>query len=199
MAKTRLAPQAEIRPLFADRWSSRAYDPNRPVPKEALQSCLEAARWAPSAYNAQPWRFVIADRFSDPQSWRKAFEQLIPINKRWCRSVPLFVVAVVDPLRAGAPNPYAEYDLGQAVVSFCLQAVAEGLVTRQMAGFDREGMAKALAIPEPFYPKVTVAVGYPGDPERLDPELREREQAPRERKRLEEIAFRGRWGMALSL
>lgn len=194
MGKGRANPEAELHPLLEGRFSTRAYDPGRPVPEEALRRCLEAARWAPSAYNAQPWRFVVADRFRDRESWERVFAQLIPINKRWCRNVPLFLVGIVDPLREGAPNPYAEYDLGQAVLSFCLQAVAEGLATRQMAGFDREGMQEVLQIPEPFYPKVTVAVGYPGDPERLDPDLRERELAPRVRRPLSEIAFFGRFG-----
>ncbi len=195
MAQQRLNIQAPVHPLIAQRWSPRAFDPDRPVPIELLTSCLEAARWSASSYNAQPWRFIVADRFQNPQSWQIVFDHLVPVNQRWNRHVPLFVVAITYPyLEDKRPNGYAEHDLGQANASFCLQATASGLATHQMAGFKKEELGLALGVPEGYIVKTVIAVGWPGNPHQLEEDLKERELTPRERKTLEELVHFGTWG-----
>ncbi len=195
MAQQRLNVQAPIHPLIAKRWSPRAFDPDRPVSIELLTSCLEAARWSASSYNAQPWRFVVADRFHDPKSWQIVFDHLVPVNQHWNRRVPVFVVATTYPfLEDGRPNGHAEHDLGQANANFCLQATALGLVTHQMAGFKKDELRLALGVPEEYTVKTVIALGWPGTLDQLDEDLKKRELLPRERKPLENLIHIGSWG-----
>ncbi|MBI3947061.1 MAG: nitroreductase family protein [Armatimonadetes bacterium] len=171
-----------IHDLLRRRWSPRAFS-QRPVPSEALQSILEAARWAPSAMNEQPWRFVVATR-EDPEAFEALLGCLVDGNRVWACRAPVLVLAAVkmDFERNGRPNRHAWYDVGQAVAHLAIQATDLGLFVHQMGGFDREKARVAFALPDGCEPVAVVALGYGDDPETLPESLREREVAPRGRR-----------------
>jgi len=197
MSPRRLNVQAPVHDFIADRWSTRAFDAGRPVETDKLVACLEAARWAPSCYNDQPWRFLVTDRFHDRMPWERLLDCLSPGNQRWACRVPVLLLtcAVGYFDRDGRPNRWAGYDTGQAAMSLCLQATALGLTTHQMGGFDADRVREGFAIPAGCEPMSVIALGYPAAVETLDDEcLVQREQAPRQRKPLAEIAFLEVWG-----
>jgi nitroreductase len=184
-----------IDPLIASRWSPRAIDPDQPVTREQITALLEAARWAPSCFGDEPWRFLVFDRARDSEAGDQAFSGLAEGNRAWVINAPVLLAAV-----AGSrfrfndkPNRWAQYDTGAASENLCLQASALGLVAHQMGGFDGKQLAKHFAIPEEYTPMAMIAVGHPGDPGRLPEALREKEHSPRQRQPLAEIAFAGRW------
>jgi nitroreductase len=184
------APQVEgVLPLFLERWSPRAFE-NREVSPADLASVFEAARWAPSSSNAQPWRFLVGMRGSTTYS--NIREALVDFNKEWASHAPVLILGTalaVSP-NSGRPNAYALYDLGAATSYLTLQAASQGLVAHQMAGFSHETARSLLEIPENYALGSVIALGYQGEPAVLpNPKLIERELAPRERKPLSEIAF----------
>jgi nitroreductase len=186
-------PDPLIHELLARRRSPRAIDPDRRISRLALCALLEAARVAPSCFNEQPWRFLIFDD-SDSEALERARSCLTEGNA-WARLAPVLILSVAAERwsRDGTPNRWAEHDVGLASENLALQATSLGFAVHLMAGFD-EGRARTLfGIPEDFTPMAMIAVGYPGNAEDLPPKLREREQAPRRRKPIEEIAFAGRW------
>lgn len=196
MAQVRLNVQAPIERLLAHRWSTRAFDPERPVSKEQAASLLEAARWAPSCFGDQPWRFVVCDRFEDPSAWERVLDTLAPKNQLWARQAPLLIVTAAEPdfSQSGEPNRWAEYDTGQAAISLCLQATSLGLASHQMGGFDPNALRAALGIPDRLQLMSVIAIGYPAGAERAPEEFRDAETAPRNRKPIEDIAHAGSWG-----
>src|SRR5881394_2967613 len=125
-----------IHELLRRRWSPRAFDPNKPVESEKLRACFEAARWAPSSFNEQPWSFIVATR-DKPQEYAKLLACLVEKNQSWARSAPVLMIGATSLLwaRNGKPNRHAFYDLGQAVAHLTVQATAQGLYLHQMAGF----------------------------------------------------------------
>ena len=165
-----------------------------------LGSLLEAARWAPSSSNEQPWRFVLVRR-DDEAAHSRMVEALSGNNRLWAHRAPLLIVGIAYMLKSqsGAPNPYAWYDLGQAVAHLSFQASAAGLHLHQMAGFDKAAARIALEIPDNFEPAVTIAVGYLGDVADLPEELQARERSPRSRRPLQESVFNGKWGEAANI
>jgi len=187
-----------IHSLLQTRWSPRAFAPT-PIHAEQLLSLLEAARWAPSGGNVQPWNFVIAAREDEP-TFARLLNSLAEGNQVWARHAPLLILAVAQIEREpGKPNPYALYDLGQAVAHLSVQATALGLRVHQMAGFDQEQARSAFAIPSDYTPVTVVAVGVQGDPTSLPEPLYQREVAPRTRKPLEHFVFGGTWNQPLEL
>lgn len=187
--------QESIHELIARRWSGRWYDSARQIAHEHVISLLEAARWAPSCYGDQPWRFVVWNRADDESAWQQALDCLSPTNQSWARHAPLLLLAVADSLfnHNGQPNRHAQYDTGAAAENLCLQAVALGMMAHQMGGFDAE-KARALAgVPVQCALMAMIAVGYAAKIECLPDELRERELAPRKRRPLGELFFNGRW------
>jgi len=185
-----------ISPLISQRWSPRAFRNEMP-PRDALLRLFEAARWAPSSGNGQPWQFVVTSK-ENPQAYDKLFDCLRPNNQVWAGSAPLLVMAVMEALRDnGRPNLWAPYDLGQAVANLAVQATAEGLFVHQMAGFDREQAKQAFNLPERFEPMTVFVIGYLGEPDSLPDDKRESELAPRERKPLSSFTFENEWGQAL--
>lgn len=185
-----------IHDLIANRWSGRAYDAGKPVMREQVIALLEAARWAPSCYGDQPWRFVIWNKTEDAAGWQAAFETLSPGNQTWVKDAPLLVLVCADTLfnHNGQPNRWAQYDTGAAAENLCLQAVALGLMAHQMGGFDAENIRAVAGVPTQFTPMAVISVGVPADPSTFGPEVVEREFAPRKRRELGELFFAGQWG-----
>lgn len=185
--------------LVRDRWSPRAFS-SRPVPREKLGSLLEAARWAASSRNEQPWRFIVVTR-EDVEPFQRAFDCLMEGNQKWNHNVPILIFGVAKRhwSHNGNPNAYAWYDLGQAVANLAIQAVAEGLAIHQMGGFHKDRTRELFAIPEDYEPVVAIAVGYRGDLEDLPEDQRQRELSPRSRRPLSELVFEGEWGETSSL
>ncbi|WP_448006584.1 nitroreductase family protein [Agromyces bauzanensis] len=178
-----------IDPLGA-RWSPRAFDPAAEVDRELVRTVLEAARWAPSAGNSQPWRFIVARRGTDV--FAAVHDALSGWNRAWAGSAALLIVnlaEVVDP--DGHPRRWAMYDLGQAVAHLTVQAQHEGLHTHQMGGFDGPRLREAFGLDPRFEVMSITAIGVVGDADALPEPLREREVAPRRRKALEELVLIG--------
>lgn len=191
----------EIHDLLARRWSPRAIDQNRPVERRHLVALLEAARWAPSCFGDQPWRYLVLDRFRDRASWQAAWDCLTEGNKAWVRKAPVLVVSFADSVfrRNGKPNRWGPHDTGAASENLCLQGTALGLAVHQMGGFDREAIRRAFNVPERFTAMAIIAVGHPGDPSDLPEEKRTAEIAARSRVPLAEIAFDSRWDSGFDL
>ncbi|MCB5187089.1 nitroreductase family protein [Methylobacillus caricis] len=181
---------------IAARWSGRAYDTNKSVSEEQTIALLEAARWAPSCYGDQPWRFIVWDKNKDVASWQKAFETLVEFNQGWVKDSPLLFLIAADTQfhHNGKPNRWAAYDTGAAAENLCLQATALGLMAHQMAGFDADKVRQAFAIPEQIEIIAMISVGYAADVSTLSGEVLERETAPRARRELGELFFSGAWG-----
>ncbi|MDD7928613.1 nitroreductase family protein [Microbacterium thalli] len=171
---------APILDILAARWSTRLYDDVAPVDDDALASALEAARWAPSAFNAQPWRFVVARRGT--ATHEKVVSALVDFNKAWAGPAGALVVFVAQTEVDGKPVPTALYDLGQAAAHFTVQAHADGLYTHQMTGFDPAVLAEQLGIEAPLVPVTVMAVGDLGDVDAAPAAVRERELSPRTRR-----------------
>ena len=175
-----------IHDILANRWSPRSYDPDAVLTPADLAPAFEAARWAPSANNLQPWQFIVGYRGDD--TFATIVENLSGFNASWAPDASALVVAVTNTLTAsGRENAYARYDLGQSVAHFTIQASADGHFTHQMGGFDIEALTNALGVKEPMETVSLVAVGALGAPDRLPEERRESETGPRERKPLSEV------------
>lgn len=187
-----------IHDLIRRRWSPRAFD-DRPVPGPLLASILEAARWAPSCYNEQPWRFLVATR-NDPEGHARAVSVLVEGNA-WAARAPVLILSLAKPLFAhnGKPNVHAWHDVGAASENLALEAFNQGLVAHSMAGFKRDEARAAYGIPAEWEPVAMTAVGYPGPIEVLPEARRGSETAPRRRKPFEEIANGAGFGRPLDL
>jgi len=196
MAQQRMNVQAPVERLFAGRWSTRAFDPDKQVSSEQLAACLEAARWAPSCFGAEPWRYIVADRFADEPAWQQVLAGLAAKNQLWAKHAPVLIVAIAEPIFShnGSPNRWAEYDTGQATICLCLQAEALGLASHQMGGFNPDAMKSAFAIPAELQVMSVVALGHSGIVETLDEAFRPMETAARKRKSLSDIVHAGHWG-----
>ncbi|MEJ3405776.1 nitroreductase family protein [Rathayibacter sp. YIM 133350] len=170
---------ALITPLV-ERWSPRAYDPSAVVDTAVLRTILEAARWAPSANNVQPWRFAVARR-GTPE-FTRIHDNLMGFNQAWADSAAVLIVNIAETADAeGTPRPWARYDLGQAVAHMTVQAQHEGLHTHQMGGFDAAALHSVFGLEDRFEVVSVTALGVLGDVDTLPEVLREREVAPRTR------------------
>lgn len=190
--RTTAPTESGVHALIANRRSARFYQ-STPVDHDTLIRLLEAARWAASARNRQPWNFIVATK-SDLHEYRRIFDCLNEGNRRWAQTAPVLMIVVAQIEEDGAPIRTALYDTGLAVGNLSAQAVAEGVMLRQIGGFDREKARQIYHIPATHEPVVAIALGYPARPETLPLDLREREQAPRLRKPLTEFVFVGTWG-----
>ena len=132
---------AAIHSLLASRWSGVAFDPERFIGDDDLRSMIEAARWAPTAFGDEPWRFVVCNKATSPESWRRAFECLGEGNKTWCENVPVLLLVCHDTAltRNDKPNPWAQYDTGAASVSLALQAASLGIMSVPTCIFFKDG------------------------------------------------------------
>jgi nitroreductase len=182
-----------VHELIARRWSPRALEP-RPVPADVLRSLLEAARWAASAFNEQPWRFIVARR-DDTEEFETMLGCLVEGNQTWARNAGALILTAARSTYThnDKPNRHAWHDLGQAAANLCLQAIEMGLFAHQMAGILPDKVRETYGVPEGFEVVTGIAVGYAGNPDELPDKLREAELAPRSRKAHDEFVFRGGW------
>ena len=188
----RAALDYPIHSLLATRWSPRAYNP-KPVEPAKLQRIFEAARWAASASNLQPWYFLLGYKGDDV--YEKIFGTLVEFNQLWVINAPVLALGIVKTTNPkDAPNSYAAYDLGQAMAMLSIQAKHEGVYTHQMGGFDADAAAKVLEIPADYKVTVAFTLGYRGDSSVLHPNLLKLEESPRTRRPLTESVFTGAFG-----
>ncbi|HTX87403.1 MAG TPA: nitroreductase family protein [Bacteroidales bacterium] len=187
------AARYPISEVIRKRWSPRAFDP-RPVEKEKLQQVFEAARWAPSSANDQPWRFLVG--LKGDETWSGIHEALDEGNRAWTRDVPVLILAIGRKMRekVNRLNSYYAYDTGQSVAYLSLEATRIGLHVHQMAGFDQDRASLRFGIPPEYEPLTVIAAGYLGDPSTLEEFQHKREIAPRVRKPLEELVFGSSFG-----
>lgn len=185
----KIAPPVEgVLPAIRERWSARSFT-EREVSQETLRKVFEAARWAASGGNSQPWRFVVGVKGSETHEMIAG--TLAGFNKEWAPKAPVLILGTALAVNAkGAPNPYALFDLGAASAYLTLQAAELGMTTHQMAGFDNAAMRSALGIPEEYALGTVIALGYQGEPAALgNATLIEREISARTRKPLNEMVF----------
>jgi nitroreductase len=190
----------DILDVIRHRWSPRAFDPARELTPRDLWTVFEAARWAPSSYNEQPWRFIVAERQRTPAAFSALLGTIDAPNQDWARHAPVLVVVAASTRlkRTGDTNRSAWYDTGQAVGFLTLQATGLGLAIRQMEGFNHDAARAVCAIPPDFEPVVAMAIGYTGDPDQLPTERhRHAERQPRSRQPAGEFVFEGTWGQPL--
>jgi len=183
-----------VHELIRNRWSPRAFADN-PVSAETLRALFEAARWAPSSNNEQPWAYLVAKQ-DDAENFAKMLSVLVEFNAGWAKQAPVLALSVahVKTQREGKPNRVALHDVGSASAQLTFEANARGLLVHQMAGFDAGKARQAFAIPADWEPVAAMAIGYPGDAASLSEKLRERELAPRVRKPAREFVMTGTWG-----
>ncbi len=185
-------PGREIERFFVNRWSPRAMT-GEEITREELMRMFEAARWAMSAFNNQPWRFLFAMR--NTAHWETFFNLLTPGNQAWCRNAAVLILVASKTTfdHNSKPSRTHSYDAGAAWYSFALQGVMTGLVVHGMQGFDYDRAKKELGVPDDHQIEAMAAVGRPGDPEDLPLTLQEKEK-PSQRKNVVEFVFEGGFG-----
>ncbi len=187
------ATRHPIHALLRQRWSPRAFT-DRLIAPETLHRMLEAARWAPSAGNGQPWAFIVATR-DDAAEFARLLGVLNEKNQEWARDAAVLMLGLAAIRRPdGKEHRLALYDLGLAVENLVVEGMANDVYAHQMAGFDADAARLAYDIPDSHAVVAAIALGYPADPAALPDDLREREQSPRARKSLAELIFRGQFG-----
>ena len=188
-----------INELIARRWSPRAFV-DKAVEPETLARLFEAARWASSSFNEQPWKFVVATR-QDPEAHGALADCLVEGNRIWAVAAPVLIMSIakLNFAHKERPNRHAYFDLGQAVATMLVQATDLGLVAHQMAGFDADKARASLKIPDDHDPVAAMALGYPAAAAQLPDDVQERENAPRSRNDLEDFLFAGTFGNAMPL
>lgn len=183
--------------LLRRRWSPRAFS-STPIEREKIGSLLEAARWAASSRNLQPWRFLLVEA-SDAEAHAKMVSCLMDANQTWARKAPLLILVCAQRSPDGGLARHAFHDCGLAVAHLTLQALSMDLWIHQMAGFSIEKAREDFGVPHDHEPVSILAVGYYGNPADLPENRRALETGPRTRKPLGEIAFRNGWGTAAGL
>jgi nitroreductase len=183
-----------IHELIRERWSPRAFS-DKSVAPEILRSLFEAARWAPSSSNEQPWAYLVATK-RDAENFAKMVGVLVEFNADWAKHAPILALSVAHTKmeRDGKLNRVALYDVGSASAQLTFEANSRGLFVHQMAGFHMDKARETFGIPQDWEPVAGMAIGYPGNPDTLPQKLRERELAPRTRKPLKEFVMAGAWG-----
>lgn len=177
-----------INPVIKKRWSPRSFSPE-PVAPHLLRQLMEAARWAPSSFNEQPWRFIIGQK--GDETYEHILQSLVKFNRNWSHLAPVLAITIVKKTfsKNGKSNRVSTFDVGQSVAYLTFQAYDLGLVMHQMAGMDLEKAARLFAIPEDYEPLTAFALGYQGPVENLPEDLHESEISGRSRKPLHELVF----------
>lgn len=181
--------------IIAERWSGRAYDLDTPVTDEQVIALCEAARWAPSCFGDQPWRYIIWNRHKDEASWLQALDCLVPGNQEWAKNASLLILAasVQKFSHNDKDNRWVGYDTGAASISLCLQATTMGLMSHQMGGFDADKLTQQFNLPDNITLWAMIAIGHPAPLDNLNTEQLERELKARERRPLNEQFFSTGW------
>ena len=184
-----------IHPLVAERWSPYAFTGATVVDGD-LRALFEAARWAASSYNEQPWRFLVARRKEEPADFEKMLSCLVEFNREWARHAPVLALGLARTERTGdgSPNPAALHDLGLAAATLTVEATSRGIAVHQMSGIVADRVREAYALPGSVVPLTAIAIGYAASLEASPEELRDRQARPRERKPLSEFVFGSVWG-----
>ncbi len=192
-------PDHPIQELIARRWSPYLFA-DRPVSADDLRSLFEAARWAPSSYNEQPWSYIVATR-NHPDEFERVLSCLVEGNQLWAKAAPVLALGCtsLNFVRNGQPNAAALHDLGLASANLCVEATARGLLVHQMIGILPDRAREVFRIPDGVQPLTGLAIGYAADPDGRTDKFGERDRTPRARKRLAEFVFGGEWGTASGL
>ena len=184
-----------IHSLVAERWSPYAFA-GKAVAGGDLRALFEAARWAASSYNEQPWRFLVARRKEEPADFEKMLSCLVEFNQGWARHAPVLALGLARTERAGngSPNPAALHDLGLAAATLTIEATSRGIAVHQMSGIVADRVRETYAVPGSVVPVTAIAIGYAASLEASPEELRDRQARPRERNPLPEFVFGSVWG-----
>ena len=193
------SPDHPIHELIARRWSPYAFA-DRPVSDDDIRSLFEAARWAASSYNEQPWSYIVATK-ANTAEFERLLSCLVEGNQAWAKAAPVLALGCtsLNFVRNGKPNAAAIHDLGLASATLTLEATARGLYVHQMIGILPDKARELYGIPEGVQPLTGLAIGYVADPTILPEAYRQRDLAPRQRKPLAEFVFGGQWGTASSI
>jgi nitroreductase len=188
-----------INDLIAQRWSPYCFA-NRSVSDEDLKSLFEAARWAASSFNEQPWTYLVAKK-EETEEFGRLISCLVDVNQGWAKKASALAIGItrLNFARNNHPNRVAIHDLGLASANLVLEATARGLSAHQMAGILPDKVRELYSVPEGYEPLTAVAIGYAGDPKDLPEELRSRDAARRPRKPLTDFVFSGKWGVKSGL
>jgi nitroreductase len=188
-----------IHELLAKRWSPYCFD-ERSVTDEDLRSLFEAARWAPSSYNEQPWSYIVAKK-EDSEEFARLLSCLVEANQVWAKAAAALALGITSLkfARNGKPNRAAIHDLGLSAGNLVLEAAARGLFVHQMIGILPDKVREIYDVPEGYEPMTAIAIGYPGERKDLPQELAQRDMARRPRKPLKEFIFSGKWGRTAGL
>ncbi|EGL55118.1 nitroreductase [Methylophaga aminisulfidivorans MP] len=184
-----------IEKVMAERWSGRAYDPTVMVTLEEITALCEAARWSPSCFGDEPWRYLVCDKNTDESAWKKVLSALVPGNQEWAKNAPVLIVTASVPnfSQNDKPNRWSGYDTGAASISLCLQATAMGLMSHQMGGFDDKVLRESFNIPADIHIWSVIAIGHQAALDNLTEEQLERELSPRKRRPVEQAFFMNKW------
>jgi nitroreductase len=183
-----------IMEILKRRWSPRAFS-DRMVEPEKLQSLFEAARWAPSCFNEQPWQFIVTTK-QTLEDHARLLSCLVEGNQQWARLAPVLMVSVakLNFDKTGKPNRHAFHDVGLAVANMMVEATALDLFVHQMAGFSPEKVRELYGVGDGFEPVAAIAIGYGTDAKDLPEAFRQADLGPRTRKPIQSFVFQGRWG-----
>ena len=193
---------ADVLDVISNRWSPYRFEP-REIENEKLIQCFEAARWAASSFNDQPWSWIIAKR-EDNDEFQRALSCLLEANQAWAKNAGALIFTVIRPSFAynQKPNRVALHDLGQAACQLSLQAVALGLQAHQMAGVNLSRVRAEYGIPDEHQPETAIAIGYPDSSEPTNDEAKDfhqRDSGDRQRHPLNKQLYSGKWGSSASL
>lgn len=183
----------DVHQIIKERWSPRSFS-DQEIKPDLIQQLFDAARWAPSSFNEQPWRFIYA-RKEEPEQFQKLYEVMGDFNQSWAGDASLLILNIAKDRfsKDGKPNRVAKYDLGAALAYFTFEATRHDLYVHQMAGIDQDKAKEIFGIPEGYNAVTMAAVGYMGDADELEGNLKETEVSERTRKNINEIAFQGEW------
>jgi len=186
-------PGHPINELIANRWSPYAFS-DVAVSPDDLQALFEAARWAPSSFNEQPWSYIVATK-AEPTEFERVLSCLVPVNQAWAKAAPVLALGCtrLNFARNGQPNSCALHDLGLASANICLEATARGICVHQMGGILPDKAREIFQIPADSQALTGIAIGYAADPAAVPAELRDRDKTRRGRKPLAEFVFTGKW------
>ena len=194
MKEKKASTDYPINELLTERWSPYGFE-ERPVALADLRSLFEAARWAPSSYNEQPWSFFVATK-DDPEEFKRLLSCLVEANQAWAKAAPVLALGVVSLRfsRNNKENRAAVHDLGLAAENLVVEATSRGLYVHQMIGILPDKAREVYNIPADFEAWTAIAIGYKADPAKLPDALKERDLAPRQRKPLSQFVFASQWG-----